>query len=726
MRPTMLKSLAEASLPRVLDDSPAVVLLVDVSTGDVVYGNSLALQLAPDTVLPIPIDSWALRAGLRNESGQPLGDSRHPLSRITAGESVSGEIVTARLGSEHTSPGEDLWVVGFPLSDAPALEHHALVVFLPLRDVRSPDTVSALANQAAHLRNRAVIATDLCFTISDPHGDDHPIVWANPAFLRMTGYSYSDAIGRNCRFLQGPDTDPAAVEEIRDAISKQRGATVTLLNYRKDGSAFWNQLSLSPVFDADGELVNFVGVQVDVTARVANERARADAMQDAEAARELAVQAQAESDVARADAERARVDSEHATRRLVQMAQITSALTATLDVDEALTRLTAAVIPAMGDWCVVNLIDDGHRSRQIAALHRDPARAADMQRYLELQPTSLTEASPTSSVLRGEPATRGAALTPERLSTHVTSTELVDVIERLGAASYVVVPLRARRRTHGALTVVNMPGSPPLTDEDLDLLSEVGRRAGLAIDNARLYAREHDAAISLQRSLLPTLPTIDGLAVHAEYLAGAQTAEVGGDWYDVLPLADGTVGLAIGDVMGHDLAAAAAMGQLRSVLRSYAWEGDDPAAVLARLDRLVQGLGMAQLATCCYLRLERRPDGGGLLTLSNAGHPPPLLLSPDGTVRPLDGATSPPIGVPVDVDRVQREFDVPVGSTLLLYTDGLVEDRRRDLDVGLAELSAAAANGAALPVDELTSAVLTPVLERGLEDDVAVLAVRLL
>jgi PAS domain S-box-containing protein len=542
----------------------------------------------------------------------------------------------------------------------------------------------------------------------------------------MTGYSQAEAIGRNCRFLQGTDTDPAAVAEIGAAIRERRSTSVTVLNYRRDGSTFWNQLSLSPVFHSDGTLANFVGVQVDVTTRVANERFTAGAMRDAEAARELAVHAQAESEFARADAERARFDSEHATRRLVQMAQITEMLTSTLDVSEALTRLTAAVVPAMGDWCVVNLVDEIDRSQQIAAQHRDAARDADMQRYLELQPTQLTDASPTNSVLAGGPPTRGTGLTTARLETHVDSAELVGIIDRLGAASYLVVPLRAPRRTHGALTLVNMPGSPDFTAADLDLLTEVGRRAGLAIDNARLYAREHEAAISLQRSLLPTLPAIDGLTIQAEYLAGARTAEVGGDWYDVLPLADGTVGLAIGDVMGHDLAAAAAMGQLRSVLRSYAWEGGGPAGVLARLDRLVQGLGMAQLATCCYLRLERRPDGSGRLTWSNAGHPPPLLVGPDGSVRLLDGALSPPIGVPVEVERVERTVDLAVGATLLLYTDGLVEDRRRDLDAGLAELSDSAAQAAAFDLEELIGVLLAPVLERGLDDDVAVLAVRLL
>lgn len=715
------------TLPDALDSSPAIVLLVDRDAGTVVYANRLARQLAPATPLPTPLDAWAQQAGLRNQAGTPLGASSRPLSGVFEGHSASGSIVTAARGSQRTLPGDELWVMAFALTDTPTLVHHALVVFLPLGDSGDPDQAAATAlDQAVHVRERAVAAADVCFTISDPRAPDNPLIWANPAFLRMTGYEFDDVVGRNLRFLQGPETDPRHVAEVRAAIEEQRATTVTLLNYRRDGQPFWNQLSLSPVFDSNGDLVNFVGVQVDVTTSVTNERARAATIQDVEEARQLAVRAQADSDAARADAERAQLSSERAARHLVQMAELTAALTATLDVDEALTRLTTAVVPALGDWCVVNLVDDESRPRQVAARHRDPGRAAAMKRYLELQPHSLTDTSPTTRVLHGETAVLGTDLTAAQRELHQRSPEFAAVVEQLGAASYVAVPLRARRRTHGALILVNMPDSPRFGAEELELLTEIGRRAGLAIDNARLYAREHDAAISLQRSLLPVLPTIEGLELHAEYLAGAQTAEVGGDWYDVLPLENGCIGLAIGDVMGHDLAAAAAMGQLRSVLRSYAWEGDEPANVLARLDRLVQGLGMAQLATCCYLRLEWQPGRGGRVTVSNAGHPSPLLLLPDGTIQLLDGATSPPIGVPVDVERGQRDFEVPRGATMLLFTDGLVEDRNRDLDAGLAELTASAALTAGLSVNDLVSVVLAPVLERGLDDDVAVLAVRLL
>src|SRR3954454_332974 len=151
-------------------------------------------------------------------------------------------------------------------------------------------------------------------------------------------------------------------------------------------------------------------------------------------------------------------------------------------------------------------------------------------------------------------------------------------------------------------------------------------------------AREYEVAATLQRSLLPTLPVLPGITSAARYLVSAEQAQVGGDWYDLFALPDGAIGIAIGDVMGHDLAAAAAMGQLRSVLRSYAYEGSSPSIVLDRMERLVQGFQMAEVATAIYGRLLLDNDGSATVTFCNAGHLPPLIRDPAGHVRRLDRA----------------------------------------------------------------------------------------
>jgi serine phosphatase RsbU (regulator of sigma subunit) len=249
----------------------------------------------------------------------------------------------------------------------------------------------------------------------------------------------------------------------------------------------------------------------------------------------------------------------------------------------------------------------------------------------------------------------------------------------------------------------------------------------MAMDNVRLYQQEHTVAETLQRSLLPVLPEIPGLSVAAHYVSASSAADVGGDFYDLLHLPDGSVGIAIGDVVGHDVAAAAAMCHLRGLLRAVVWDaGDaDPGELLGRVDRLVQGLHVAPLATMAYARAVRPAADGGpwRLTLANAGHPPLALRAPDGTVRLLDGITGLLVGVDETAHRASATVDVVPGSTLVAFTDGLIERPGLDLDAGLAELvdRLAAAPAEASPA-ELCLLAVGPSPDR--RDDVAVLAVR--
>jgi PAS domain S-box-containing protein len=545
------------------------------------------------------------------------------------------------------------------------------------------------------LLERAVLATDVSFTISDPGQPDNPLVWANPAFSRITGYSAAEVAGRNCRFLQGPATDPAAVAAMRRALAAREPVTVTVLNYRKDGTAFWNEVSLSPVFDGSGRLTNFVGVQADVTARVHAERER-------EAVHLAAARAQA---------------------RLTVLAEVSAALSTTLNVSEALGRLAHHLVPALADWCAMDMLTS-QGVRRVAVAHRDPAKAEIVR---AIPPVFSGESAIRRVIEAGQPVLY-AHVDDDLLERTGGPRERVALLREAGIRSVVVVPLRARSRVLGAL-VLCLAGDDRAYDEsDLELAADLGRRAGLAVDNAQLYSREHEVAVALQRSMLPALPDVPGLEMSARYFAGSERADVGGDWYDVLPLPDRSVGVAIGDVMGHDLTAAAAMGQLRSVLRSYAWEGHQPAEVLDRLDRLVQGLGMAQLATCVYGRLE--PVGGGaVLHYANAGHLPPVVQGPFGEVQVLDGGKSVLIGAPARAARNGRSDAtayLPRGSTLLLYTDGLVEDRTVDVDVGVQRLcSLVSRHAPALGVAALCDRLLDELLVGPRTDDAAVVAVRI-
>jgi serine phosphatase RsbU (regulator of sigma subunit) len=242
-----------------------------------------------------------------------------------------------------------------------------------------------------------------------------------------------------------------------------------------------------------------------------------------------------------------------------------------------------------------------------------------------------------------------------------------------------------------------------------------------------MHAREHEVAATLQRSLLPTLPDIPGISAAARYLVSSAAAQVGGDWYDLFALPDGAVGVAIGDVMGHDVAAAAAMGQLRSVLRSYAYEGSSPSIVLDRLDRLVQGFEMAEVATAIYGRLIL-DHGIGMLLFSNAGHLPPLVRHPNGSVHRLDRGAHHLIGAlpPGTSPRGEAAVSLPPGSLILFYTDGLVETRLRHFDDGIDALCAALSRiDPAHPLDQVCEDLIKEMVDPDPQDDVALLALRI-
>jgi PAS domain S-box-containing protein len=724
---------AHVALPGVLADVPVAVLVIDQKAGSVIYANTAAVELAGHISLPVDIDTWGAAAGLTDLAGSPLASTESPLSLVAQGQPVTGEAVRLSPGrsSEPTRARYDdgrsdqvLWVTGFPLSQVGSEQQLALVVFLRL------DTDPRIADPDAYLqalRERAVIATDITFTITDPLQPDNPLAWVNPSFSRVTGYEYDEAVGRNCRFLQGPATDPRTVAEIRAALEEPRTITATLLNYRKDGTAFWNQLSISPVFDGAGELVSFVGVQTDVTERVRVESEREAAFAAEQAARQEAELARAIAEQARTDAERAQEGAERAQNRRALMVEATSTLMATLDMPALLDRLAGLCVPLLADWVFITLVDDYGDVRETASRHRD-GHESELQMFSAVHALHLPEASPSRRSLATSQPVLIDRMTPERLETifaHPTARELFG---RLGGTSVLTVPMVARRRTLGAMALVMASEERTFAQEDVDLLQDLARRAALAMDNVRLYQQEHTVADTLQRSLLPVLPEIPGVRAAAHYVSASAAANVGGNFYDLLHLPDGAIGMVTGDVVGHDVAAAAAMGHLRGLIRACIWDADDPdpGAVLTRVDRLVQGLHVAPMATMVYVRAIPPATEGAAwrVHVANAGHPPLILRRPDGAVRLLDEAAGLLVGVDAGTRRTTVTVEVPPGSTLVAYTDGLIERPGTDLDAGIAELCARLS---ATPADAEPRALCDAAVAGTLDgrDDVALIAVRL-
>ncbi len=242
-------------------------------------------------------------------------------------------------------------------------------------------------------------------------------------------------------------------------------------------------------------------------------------------------------------------------------------------------------------------------------------------------------------------------------------------------------------------------------------------------------AEERALSDRLQQALLTPPPEPDHLHVVVRYQPAARGAQVGGDWYDAFLQPDGATVLVIGDVVGHDSRAAAAMGQLRGLLRALAYDsGEDLPEVLTRVEHAAEGLAVATMATAVLARVERHPDvpvaGTRVLRWTNAGHPPPVVLLPDGTTTVLDSRPELMLGVDPGAVRTEHRAELPDGCTLLLYTDGLVERPGTDLDEGTAALRAALSDLGDLPLEELCTALLDRLVPGHGADDVALVAVR--
>jgi PAS domain S-box-containing protein len=291
-----------------------------------------------------------------------------------------------------------------------------------------------------------------------------------------------------------------------------------------------------------------------------------------------------------------------------------------------------------------------------------------------------------------------------------------------GPRALMASPLTVKGRMAGVVEIGTRK-ERRFTPEEESLLVLMADRAGLAIEHARAYEREVDTVEMLQRSLLPEkLPVLPGMTLAARYEPGGSGVNVGGDWYDAIPLDDGRVGLAMGDVVGHGLEAASLMGQLRHAARAYALEGHSPPAVLDRLDRLVRSLPGAQMATLLYLVVD---SDLRTVRFASAGHVPPLVVSPDGQARFLEGAPNPPLGVFDSAGHEELTATLEQGSTIVLYTDGLVEQRGVSIDAGLEALRQAACDPAD-PVELCDHLVDSMLSIHPPHDDIAVLALQAL
>jgi hypothetical protein len=409
--------------------------------------------------------------------------------------------------------------------------------------------------------------------------------------------------------------------------------------------------------------------------------------------------------------------ADRAAARATLLVRVAAELSGALDGVSALGRLARLVVPVLADGCVVTVVDREGRTRDVGSWHADPERRDLLARYARVRLDTLPPTSPVGRALTtGAPVS--AAITD--VLALMSDQRTRDMLRDLRAESVLVLPLPAESRTVGVLSLY-LDAGREVSPEDLATARAVAVQAGRAIDRVGRQSRQIQLAEALQRSLLTAPPAFPGVEVVVRYVPAAEAARVGGDWYDAFRHPDGDAVVVIGDVVGHDTAAAAAMGQLRGLVRGIAHSSrGGPAEVLRGLDEAMATMHAGTLATAAVARLEA---GGSRLRWANAGHPPPVLLHPDGSVEALahgDGD----LLLGVDPTAERREDVVPLapGTTVLLHTDGLVERRGSTLDEGTALLHRTLAELAGRPLPALCDELLSRLLQGTPQDDVALVA----
>ncbi|MFE7705917.1 SpoIIE family protein phosphatase [Streptomyces sp. NPDC057486] len=428
-------------------------------------------------------------------------------------------------------------------------------------------------------------------------------------------------------------------------------------------------------------------------------------------------------------------DGYQAQQRLALLTEAGVRIGTTLDVKRTAQELADAAVPGLADFVAIDLLEATVRGEEPApgpVAGGVRARRSGLRSIRDHAPEAVFVVGEAVAFHPGTPQVRSLAtgqsvlvrkLDPDEWFVH--DTRRAEKIRRFRFHSYMVVPLRARGITLGVATFGRNRDPRPYDEGDLSLAEDFSSRAAVCIDNARRYTREHNTALALQHSLLPhDLPDFPAVETAHRYLPAAAHAGAGGDWFDVLPLSGARVALVVGDVTGHGLHAAAVMGRLRTAVHTLADLDLPPDEVLTQLDdlviRLIEEDPDCEGATCLYSVYD---PVSRICAFARAGHPPPVLVQPDGAVEILDDIPpGPPLGLGgLPFETAERRL--ADSSVLALYTDGLIEAPGRDVDAGLDRLSRTMA-GPTRPLEQLCDAVVASLLSEHRSDDAALLLAR--
>lgn len=400
-------------------------------------------------------------------------------------------------------------------------------------------------------------------------------------------------------------------------------------------------------------------------------------------------------------------------------------LAASLDYEETLRSVARLAVPEFADWCAVDLVEDSHIER-VAIAHSDPERLAFADEMAERYPPDPHAAVGVPEVARTGRSELFAEIGDEVLVAGARDEAHLELLRSIGLRSAMVVPIPGRTGFVGAITFVNAENGRMFDERDLALAEELGRRAGTAIENARLYGERAEIARTLQESLLPPhLPEIPGIEIAARYHAAGEGIQVGGDFYDIFPLVDGSWAVVIGDVCGKGSAAAAITALARYTLRAAAMLERDPARILGMLNEaLMRQRQDRQFCTVTYVAVSPG-DGSADLLVACGGHPQPYVIRAAGGAEPV-GAFGTLLGVVPDPEFRAEAVSLGPGDSLLLYTDGVTEARVDGELFGQERLMAVAAGAAGMAAAELAQRVEEAAIGADLRDDAAILALRVI
>ncbi len=367
------------------------------------------------------------------------------------------------------------------------------------------------------------------------------------------------------------------------------------------------------------------------------------AVSEADIAKTEAEAAKAIADIAKTEAEAAKTIADVAQKRVQLMADVSSALISTMDPEWSIRRMLDALVAEYVCWAMVFIHADGESDQRLYVRHR----SSDMNDVL------MTLSAEGSRLLGDTVLTRGviagdisrALFTAADACDAVMSDAGADVLMKLGIGSAIAVPIARAGRSIGALALIGDPAGPDFGEVDLLLADDLASRAAIVFDHARLFIREKRIASELQHSLLPHLPYVEQLDVGAVYMAASDGIDVGGDWYDLVPVGDGSFVASIGDVTGHSIRAAAAMGRLQVMMRIFATSSTRPGEMLDQIASEAPTLLAGLLATCAIVRLDPLAGAAWTATIANAGHPPPLLIDANGNVSLIETINDPLLGL---------------------------------------------------------------------------------